>query len=270
MSLSSFLGPFLGKPFLGKETTQGQVNYFMLEKDSGIFDRFKAHSGDLKPSDNIYYYTELNRFPLGLKELDFMLHDEPETRLVIIDMWSMVAPKNREEYLDIYPLLSALDRIARQNNQAMFINMHLSKAAREAAKTDDDDDFFASVLGSVAMTSAGSAALVITKDSNSQQRILRWRCTNVAGARMALDLDPRNGVVFNESPYSYNGRCFNDYERAVYHAILEGCGTQAEIVKMTRFSRPTVSRITKRLLESQVIGHNLDNKLSIQTFALLS
>lgn len=259
-----------GRPFLGMTTAQGNVNYFMLEKDSGIYDRFKAHSGDSKPSDNIFYYTELNRFPLGLQELDHILQDELETRLNIIDMWSMVAPKNREDYLEIYPLLSALDKIARQNNQSLLINMHLSKAAREAAKNDDDDDFFASVLGSVAMTSAGSAALVLTKESSSQQRVLRWRCTNVAGARIALDPDPENGVVFNVSPYSYNGRSFNDYERSVYHCIFEGYKTQPEIVRATGYPRQTVNRIVKRLIESKVVEHDINNRLSIQTFALLS
>lgn len=147
-----------GEPFLGYQTTQGDVLYLDLEsKQYRVQDRLQKLLVGRAP-ESLYITHESDRLEAGLVEQLGMWCDEMEhPTLIIIDTLGRVkgsARRGENAYEGDTRILGDLQRFALQRNLAVVCVHHLRKSMA-------DGDYFERISGSMGITGACDSVMVL-------------------------------------------------------------------------------------------------------------
>lgn len=185
----------MGTKVLGKiDVLQGDVLYLALEDTKRrLKDRLlKLLQGEEAPS-RLTIFTEWPAMDdIGLDWLQKWLESKPEARLIIIDTLKKVRPpraRNGNVYDEDYDFMGGLKALADEFGIAILVLHHVRKATAE--------DIFDMVSGSIGLTGAADATLVLTRDRGRQQGLLHLTGRDVEEQAkddaMALEWDVETG-----------------------------------------------------------------------------
>jgi len=147
-----------GDPFLGAQTTQGDVLYLDLEsKQYRVQDRLNKLLVGRAP-ESLYISHESDRLEAGLVEqLGMWCEDVEHPVLIIIDTLGRVkgaARRGENAYEGDTRILGDLQRFALQRNLAIVCVHHLRKSMA-------DGDYFERISGSMGITGACDSVMVL-------------------------------------------------------------------------------------------------------------
>ena len=147
-----------GEPFLGAQTTQGDVLYLDLEsKQYRVQDRLRKLIVGRAP-ESLYITHESDRLEAGLVEqLGMWCEDVPHPVLIIIDTLGRVkgaARRGENAYEGDTRILGDLQKFALQRNLAIVCVHHLRKSMA-------DGDYFERISGSMGITGACDSVMVL-------------------------------------------------------------------------------------------------------------
>jgi hypothetical protein len=195
LALSVCIAIASGGRALGKiEVLQGDVLYLALEDTlRRLQDRLlKLMQGEVAP-ERLTIYTEWPRLDeAGLEWLRKWLTQHPEARLVVIDTLKKIRPprsKNGSVYDEDYDFMGELKRLADEFEVAFLVLHHVRKASAE--------DVFDTVSGSIGLTGAADATLVLTRSRGKKEGLLHLTGRDVEEQAdedaMALEWDVDTG-----------------------------------------------------------------------------
>lgn len=195
LALSICIAIASGGRALGKiEVEEGDVLYLALEDTlRRLQDRLlKLMQGEPAP-ERLTIYTEWPRMDEeGLEWLREWLTQHPKARLVVIDTLKKIRPprsKNGSIYDEDYDFMGELKRLADEFEVAFLVLHHVRKATAE--------DVFDTVSGSIGLTGAADATLVLTRSRGQKQGLLHLTGRDVEEQAeedaMALEWDSDTG-----------------------------------------------------------------------------
>jgi len=166
------LGIACGGYVLGKvKVEQGHVLYLSLEdNERRLQRRAKQVLQDLQVTPDALYLTlswpRLDRG--GIEHLETWLKDHPDTRLVIVDTWTKIAPRvqgqKRTQYEEDYDALTPLKEIADKYSVSILAVTHLRKMGAS--------DVLDEISGTTGMTGAVDGFLVLKRERGQQMATL--------------------------------------------------------------------------------------------------
>jgi DNA-binding transcriptional ArsR family regulator len=170
----------------GIKCTAGDVLYCALEDNPRrLQSRMKALFGKSRQwSERLTFVTEMPRLAEGgLKVIADWIAAAEHPRLVIIDTLAMVRMPNRKDqtsYDADYSAVVGLRTLAQQHGIAIALVHHLRKA--------DSDDPFDTVSGTLGLTGAADAMLVLRRDTTGGI-VLHGRGRDLAELEKAAEFD---------------------------------------------------------------------------------
>lgn len=163
---------------------QGPVLYAALEDGkTRLQSRLRTITGGNAPHDLII--TEiLPTAPKATNVLDEYLTVHRDTRLVIVDVLQKVRPVNesQNQYKADYQLVGALKDLADKHEICIILVTHIRKMA-------DGGDVFNEVSGSVGVTGAADATLILKRPRNESGGTLYLTGRDAPEAEFALTFD---------------------------------------------------------------------------------
>lgn len=155
------------KAFGWYDTIPGGVLYLDLESNQRrMRSRLAQLIGDPDSEawpNNLFIATDWGAGEECLSQLDAFLSDNPETRLVVIDILARVRPPKSpklDSYDQDYIFLQALNACADRNRVSILVLHHTRKAK--------GDDIFEDVSGTTALTGAASTTWVLARDTAAE------------------------------------------------------------------------------------------------------
>ena len=171
-----------GRPFLGRETLQGDVLYLALEdSDRRVQERLKK-LGEC-PTSDFAYAIEALPLDAGLLEQmeDWVQHVE-KPRMIVIDTLQKVrgpAPNRANAYAVDYEAMGRLKRFADKWHIALVLVHHLNK-------TKDAADPFDKISGSTGLMGAADTSILIDRERGSENAKLSFTGRDVWGDDLTL------------------------------------------------------------------------------------
>jgi AAA domain len=177
---------------LGKiEVERGEVLYLALEDNARrLQSRLRLLLGDDQAPDGLHIHTEWERINEGgLERLTGWLDEHPDTRLVLVDVWSRIRPvghENGNRYQADYDAAAALQAVAIKYGVAIVAIFHTRKA--EAA------DFVETVQGTFGTAGAADTIIVVKRARGEADATLLVTGRDVAEAELAIRFSPETGA----------------------------------------------------------------------------
>jgi hypothetical protein len=193
----SFLGLALGIAVaaggvaLGKiRVEKGEVLYLALEDNPRRLQsrlRMLLH-GD-PPPEGLYIETEWERLDRGgLERLSAWLDEHPDTRLVVIDVWTRIRPfaqNHSDRYQADYEAASLVQAVAVQQSVAVLALYHTRKA--------ESSDFVETVQGTFGTAGAADTIIVIKRSRGKADATLYVTGRDIEERELALQFAPETG-----------------------------------------------------------------------------
>ena len=240
-----------GSRFLGKLCEKGDVIYLALEDNER---RLKERLQLIRPegiwADNFHLKTE---WPIlnenGLNELESLIKQHENTRLIIIDTLARVKPINNKgiDYADDYNVIGEIQSLANRHRIAILLIHHVRKAKSDSGEPFDE------VAGSTALTGAADATLVLTK--NSEGTVLYGRGRDLIEFTHAIEFD------VNRCRWKLLGDpdtvFMHDTRQSILNAIQDGNAMIKDISKYANISYDNCKKTLKRMYHAgQVVKVN--------------
>ena len=186
LSLMLALCVAAGDPFLGAQTTQGDVLYLDLEsKQYRVQDRLKKLIVGRAP-ESLYITHESDRLEAGLAEqLEMWCADVPHPVLIIIDTLGRVkgsARRGENAYEGDTRVLGDLQRFALQRNLAIVCVHHLRKSMA-------DGDYFERISGSMGITGACDSVMVLQGKRGDEHSTLAISSRDFESTELIIGFD---------------------------------------------------------------------------------
>lgn len=158
----------------------GDVLYLALEDNerrlqSRIAKLMPFFPSPMKPVEwppNLYFKTEWPRADAGgIVKIKEWIDTHPNAQLVIVDVLAMFRPldKGKNAYEQDYLAIKALQEIASSRNVAIVVITHTRKAQSESG------DPFEKVSGTLGLSGAADAVLILDSDSQGKKLYVRAR-----------------------------------------------------------------------------------------------
>lgn len=175
-----------GDPFLGAQTTQGDVLYLDLEsKQYRVQDRLNKLLVGRAP-ESLYITHESDRLEAGLVEQLAMWCDDVEHPvLIIIDTLGRVkgsARRGENAYEGDTRILGDLQRFALQRNMAVVCVHHLRKSMA-------DGDYFERISGSMGITGACDSVMVMQGKRGDKDSTLAISSRDFESAELVIGFE---------------------------------------------------------------------------------
>ena len=186
LSLMLALCVAAGDPFLGAQTTQGDVLYLDLEsKQYRVQDRLKKLIVGRAP-ESLYISHESDRLEAGLAEqLEMWCADVQHPVLIIIDTLGRVkgsARRGENAYEGDTRVLGDLQRFALQRNLAIVCVHHLRKSMA-------DGDYFERISGSMGITGACDSVMVLQGKRGDEHSTLAISSRDFESTELIIGFD---------------------------------------------------------------------------------
>lgn len=168
----------------------GSVLYAALEDSPRrLQDRLRKVLGDEPAPLGLHLVTVLPQMPRAVELIDEWLEDHPDARLVIVDVLGKVRPATgpqTDRYEHDYKVIGALKALADRRQVAVLIATHTRKMGAE--------DVFDMVSGSIGLTAAADATLVLRRARGETDATLHVTGRDVPESEYALSFDPTRCV----------------------------------------------------------------------------
>lgn len=186
LSLMLALCVAAGDPFLGAQTTQGDVLYLDLEsKQYRVQDRLNKLLVGRAP-ESLYITHESDRLEAGLVEqLTMWCEDVPHPVLIIIDTLGRVkgsARRGENAYEGDTRILGDLQKFALQRNLAVVCVHHLRKSMA-------DGDYFERISGSMGITGACDSVMVLQGKRGDPHSVLSISSRDFESAELIIGFE---------------------------------------------------------------------------------
>lgn len=199
--------PKLGKSWLGLATAiavasggyalgtieveQGDVLYLALEDNPRrLQTRLRMLLGQTAPPDGLYIETEWPRLDAGgLEQLTAWFDDHPDTRLVVIDVWTRVRPlaqNHSDRYQADYEAGSLVQTLAVSRGFAVLALYHTRKA--------ESSDFVETVQGTFGTAGAADTIIVLKRTRGEADATLHVTGRDVDEQELALRFARETGT----------------------------------------------------------------------------
>jgi hypothetical protein len=170
---------------------QGDVLYLALEDNPRrLQTRLRMLLGEESAPDGLYIETEWERFDRGgIERLQAWLDEHPDTRLVVIDVWTRIRPfaKNHSDrYQADYEAASLVQALAVHRGVAVLALYHTRKA--------ESSDFVETVQGTFGTAGAADTIIVIKRSRGEAEATLYVTGRDVEEQELALQFAPETGM----------------------------------------------------------------------------
>lgn len=170
---------------------RGDVLYLALEDNPRrLQTRLRMLLGVDSPPDGLYIETEWERFDQGgIERLKAWLDEHPDTRLVVIDVWTRVRPfsqNHSDRYQADYEAASVVQALAVQRGVAVLALYHTRKA--------ESSDFVETVQGTFGTAGAADTIIVIKRSRGEADATLYVTGRDVEEQELALRFTPETGT----------------------------------------------------------------------------
>jgi hypothetical protein len=170
---------------------QGDVLYLALEDNPRrLQTRLRMLLGENSPPDGLYIETEWERFDRGgIERLEAWLDEHPNTRLVVIDVWTRIRPfasNHTDRYQADYEAASAVQALGIRRGVAVLALYHTRKA--------ESSDFVETVQGTFGTAGAADTIIVIKRSRGEADATLHVTGRDVEERELALQFAPETGT----------------------------------------------------------------------------
>lgn len=252
MALAICIAIAVGGRALGKiEVIQGDVLYLALEDTlRRLQDRLlKLMQGEQAP-ERLTIFTEWPRLDdNGLKWLRDWVVAHPSARLIVIDTLKKVRPpraKNGNTYDEDYDFMGELKALADEFGIAVLVLHHVRKAVAE--------DIFDTVSGTIGLTGAADATLVLTRSRGKKEGLLHLTGRDVEEMAdedaMALEWSAETGCWTLIGTAADINRSDERKEIIQLMEIAERPLSPKEIADMTNKNLSTVGVLLMKMVQS--------------------
>jgi hypothetical protein len=236
---------------LGKiPVEQGDVLYLALEDNARrLQSRLRMLLGNDAAPHRLHLQTEWSRLDEGgVDQLTAWLDDHPETRLVIVDVWTRVRPWTRESgshYQADYEAASLLQAIAISRGIAIVAVYHTRKA--------ESTDFVETVQGTFGTAGAADSILVVKRTRGEADATLHVTGRDVIEQELALRFDhDTGGWTFLGDAAEY---ALGETRKTLLEALREhGRLKPVQASEVTGVERELVRKTLQRMFRDGQIG----------------
>ena len=226
------------------QVSQMGVLYLALEDTPQRLKRRQAlvlSADDASPPAGLVYRTTWPRADQGgIEALDRYLEKHAQTGLVEVDTIAKIRPESargQNVYEADYKIVGDLKTVADRRNVAILCSHHLRKAAA--------DDIFDSLSGSLGLTGAADAVLVLERKRGDGSAVLHLTGRDVEEAQLAVEFRPTTctwHVIGNTSEVAETAQ-----RREVLDLLRAGPATAKDIAKALRVEYETIRKRLQRL-----------------------
>lgn len=192
LALSLGIALAAGGYALGKiEVERGDVLYLALEDNARrLQGRLRLLLGDDQAPRGLHIETEWERLDEGgLERLTRWLDEHPDTRLVLVDVWTRVRPITRDSgnrYQADYDAAAALQAVAIKYGVAIIALYHTRKA--------ESPDFVETVSGTFGTAAAADTIVVVKRSRGEADATLFLTGRDVVEQELALQFAAETGT----------------------------------------------------------------------------
>jgi hypothetical protein len=170
---------------------QGDVLYLALEDNPRrLQTRLRMLLGEDSPPEGLYIETEWERFDRGgIERLEAWLDEHPNTRLVVIDVWTRIRPfasNHTDRYQADYEAASTVQALGIRRGVAVLALYHTRKA--------ESSDFVETVQGTFGTAGAADTIIVIKRSRGEADATLHVTGRDVEERELALQFAPETGM----------------------------------------------------------------------------
>jgi hypothetical protein len=170
---------------------RGDVLYLALEDNPRrLQTRLRMLLQGAPPPDGLYIETEWERLDRGgIERLEAWLNAHPNTRLVVIDVWTRIRPfasNHTDRYQADYEAASAVQALGIRRGVAVLALYHTRKA--------ESSDFVETVQGTFGTAGAADTIIVIKRSRGKADATLHVTGRDVEEQELALEFVPETGT----------------------------------------------------------------------------
>jgi hypothetical protein len=170
---------------------RGDVLYLALEDNPRrLQTRLRMLLGEDSPPDGLHIETEWERLDRGgLERMETWLDQHPDTRLVVIDVWTRIRPfssKHADHYQADYEAATLVQSLAVQRGVAVVALYHTRKA--------ESSDFVETVQGTFGTAAAADTIIVIKRSRGKADATLHVTGRDIEERELALEFTPETGT----------------------------------------------------------------------------
>lgn len=170
---------------------KGEVLYLALEDNPRrLQSRLRMLLQGDPPPEGLYIETEWERFDRGgIGRLQAWLDEHPDTRLVVIDVWTRIRPfaqNHSDRDQADYEAASLVQALAVQRGVAVLALYHTGKA--------ESSDFVETVQGTFGTAGAADTIIVIKRSRGEADATLHVTGRDVEERELALQFVPETGT----------------------------------------------------------------------------
>lgn len=205
---------------------------------------------DKKAPDNLYFPEITNNVPKlnegGIDELEKLVLDHPEVKLIIIDTLGRIrADKRRGDnniYLADYELLAELQEFALRNKICVLVVHHTKKGSEE--------NVFEEISGTTGITGAADAMMVLKKVRGEHKLFITGR--DIVEAEYKVAIDEKSCIWYISEEVKDAKRITVEREQIL--ALLRDYGRgmkTGEIADLLGKEKSNISKLLKKLIEDK-------------------
>ena len=205
---------------------------------------------DKKAPDNLYFPEVTNNVPKlnegGIDELEKLVLDHPEVKLIIIDTLGRIrADKRRGDnniYLADYDLLAQLQEFALRNKICVLVVHHTKKGSEE--------NVFEEISGTTGITGAADAMMVLKKVRGEHKLFITGR--DIVEAEYKVAIDEKSCIWYISEEVKDAKRITAEREQIL--ALLRDYGRgmkTGEIADLLGKEKSNISKLLKKLIEDK-------------------
>lgn len=226
-----------GRPFLGRETTEGDVLYLALEDSER---RLQARLNALgeSPTENLVLACASDSLENGLLDQlrDWCKH-VTAPRMIVIDTFQKIrgaTPGRANAYALDYEAIGKLKDFADRQRVALILVHHLNKQK-------DASDPYDRISGSTGLMGAADTIIMIDRERGSNDARLTFTGRDVWGDDLNLRMCDGRWTVIGHDTIEREAYENNPIVQTVRKALAEGFGGEAKIA--SEDLRDTIQRV---------------------------
>ncbi|WP_119461883.1 AAA family ATPase [Rhodospirillaceae bacterium SYSU D60014] len=237
-----------GQALGGIDVAAGDVLYLALEDtERRLQGRLRAVRQELPPTPRLELVTSWPRLDDGgIDALNYWLDGRPDARLIIIDTWAKVKPRqkggrNANIYDEDYAALSPLKELADARSLCVLLVHHVRKG--------DSDDPFEEISGSTGLTGSADTLLLLKRDRGAHDAALWATGRDIEESETALAFDSDTGRWTRLGPADEYRQ--SEAQQKIWRAVRDADNAPSvkEIAEATNLKlgtvKGTVYRMTK-------------------------
>ena len=228
------------------------VLYLALEDGARrMQDRLRHITNEALPLGLTFFFDWPRTDDGGLERLGVWLDRNPACRFVIVDTLQKIKAQarfNANAYEADYAAMEGLQRIAIQRRVCILLVHHLRKSG--------GDDILDSVSGSVGITGASDAVLILERGRREADAVLHITGRDVTESRLALQFDTGRWKLLGDA----EDVAISDTRRKILDALRAGPMTPKDVSEATAMPAGQVRVTLHRMAQAEQVIQGDDGR----------